>query len=621
MITKEQLDEYIKHYNEGRPDIPDSTYDQLLEEYIQANGENSRPYLRQKQNDIIYNMTSTLSKVYGVTTPMREGQKTYEQWFNTKKINPNSRIIIQPKYDGCSVVVDKDMNFFTRGDYDNGESIDVTELFVNHPNNYLSQLNNSVEGVKCEAIISSEDFHNNGLDKIYYTPRDAVAAIITSRNIEMSKFITLIPLRDAINGNQWVTGALQDVSIATATADDFNTIQQFIVDKLNDGAQVEFNSKHYAIDGVVVSVINEEGITQEEIAIKILNDINETKLINVEFQFGKTGRITPVAIVEPVKFCDGKRTVDHITLSTLERVYNMNLRYGDTVRLMYNIVPYFLESYHDGNIPIQIPTKCPMCGEELDTSTLKQVRCVNPNCRGLKLGSIIRYCSEMKMFGVSTATITKFYDEGLISEISDLYNLKISDITKLAGFKETSASNIINSIHKASTDIPVSRWLGSLPFKDVNSKTWEILLNTVFGRDELKKSNGIIYYIDNDDSTLFLTECLVQHIPNVGVATKRSIHEGWLKNIDEMKKIIHHISFKITTVSNMNTKAKVTLTGFRDKDLISRLAESGYAIQDFNNSTEYLIIPDSNYNNQKTFKAKNMGIPILTKDEAYKTLI
>ena len=65
------------------------------------------------------------------------------------------------------------------------------------------------------------------------------------------------------------------------------------------------------------------------------------------FQFGKTGKITPVAIVEPVKFCDGKRTVDHITVSTLDRVNEMNLRKGDTVRVMYNIVPYLLYSAQD----------------------------------------------------------------------------------------------------------------------------------------------------------------------------------------------------------------------------------------------------------------------------------
>lgn len=618
-ITKDQLDEYIKSYSQGNPMIPDSEYDRLLEEYLKENGENLRPFLRQKQSDVVSSLVGTLPKVFGVVTPMREGQKTYEQWLKTKKIDPKSKIIIQPKFDGCSIAMDKEMRFFTRGDYDNGESVDVTELFASRT---IGQPE-SVDGVKFEGIISKEAFKEYHLDKDYKTPRDAVSGIITSRNTELSPLITLVPLRESLNNSEWVCDRLQDLSIVTATAGDLNSIQRFVVDKLNDGANVIYEGKHYAIDGVVVSVLNEDHSTYNEIAIKILNDINESKLIKVDFQFGKTGRITPVAIVEPTSFCDGRRTVDHITLSTLERVVDMNLRYGDTVRLMYNIVPYFLDSYHDGTIPIQIPTKCPMCGEPLDMKTLKLVRCTNINCHGLISGSITRYCVHMKMFGISEATVNRLYDEGMISSISDLYELKVSDIMELDGFGEVSARNIINSIEKASNDVPVSRWLGSLPFKDVNSKTWDIVLNSMFGNDELKKSNGIMMYINNEDDSVFINDCLSRYIPGVGEATKRAIHEGWMRNLPEMRKIIKHISFKITTnVSSANSKGRVTFTGVRDENLKRMLIEAGYEINDFSLSkTKYLIVPDERYANNKTMKANSNGIPVMTLIQAYESLV
>jgi len=620
-ITKEQLDEYIRLYNQGNPIISDETYDRLLEEYLTEHGENERPFLRQKQSDSISSLVGTLNKVYGVVTPMREGQKTYEQWLKTKKINPKSRIIIQPKFDGVSIAMDRNMVFFTRGDYDNGESVDVTDLFFSC---YKASVpTEAIEGVKFEGIISKEIFKEYNLDKEYKTPRDAVSGIITSRNTELSPLITLIPLRETVEDKFWVCGDLQDVSIVSATADDLDCIQQFIIDKLNDGAVMVYNGDHYAIDGVVVSVLNEDGSVDEEIAIKILNDINETKLIKVDFQFGKTGRITPVAIVEPTSFCDGRRTVDHITLSTLERIVDMNLKHGDTVRLMYNIVPYFLDSYHDGTIPIQIPTKCPMCGEPLDMKTLKLVRCTNSNCHGLISGSITRYCVHMKMFGISEATVNRLYDEGLISSISDLYELKVTDIMDLEGFGEVSARNIINSIEKASSDIPISRWLGSLPFKDVNAKTWNIILNTIFGDNELRKSNYMIMYIENEDDSLFINECLLRHyIPGIGDATKRAIHEGWLRNIKEMRKIIKHVSFKITSnVSNNNSKGIVTFTGIRDKDFAERLIKSGYAVGDFSNNTTILIVPDKEYVSNKVVKARKLGIPIYTITEANKSLM
>ena len=132
MISEQQLKEYIDAYNRGEPLISDEEYDRLLEEYLKVNGEDKRPYLRQKQSGVVNGLVGTLKKVYGVREPMREGQDTYEKWFQRKGINPNAKIIIQPKFDGASIALDKSGRFFTRGDYQNGESVDVTDLFKNH---------------------------------------------------------------------------------------------------------------------------------------------------------------------------------------------------------------------------------------------------------------------------------------------------------------------------------------------------------------------------------------------------------------------------------------------------------------------------------------------------------
>ena len=86
MITEQQLKEYIDAYNRGEPLISDEEYDRLLEEYLKVNGEDKRPYLRQKQSGVVNGLVGTLKKVYGVREPMREGQDTYEKWFYRKYI-------------------------------------------------------------------------------------------------------------------------------------------------------------------------------------------------------------------------------------------------------------------------------------------------------------------------------------------------------------------------------------------------------------------------------------------------------------------------------------------------------------------------------------------------------
>lgn len=613
MITKEQLDEYIRAYSQGKPLISDEEYDRLLEEYLRENGEDKRPYLRQQQSGVINGLVGTLKKVYGVREPMREGQDTYEQWFIRKGINPNAKIIIQPKFDGASIAVDKSGRFFTRGDYQNGESVDVTELFKNH--NIEKYIREAVDGVKFEAIMCHENFYSAGIDELksYLKPLDVVNAIIHSRNSEVSEYITLVPLRESIGGHEYVCSELQSVSLVTTTADDFETIQQFIVDKLNDGATVEYGGLHYSIDGVVVSVLGEDGETTHEIAIKILNDINETKLVDVKFQFGKTGKITPVAIVEPVLFCDGKRTVDHITVSTLDRVNELGLRKGDTVRVMYNIVPYLLNTAHDGSTRIQLPTHCPKCGAPFEYTSLKTVRCTNPICEGRKLGSIIRYCEKMKMMGVGEATIERFFNEGLIRDIPDLYEITSNDIVKISGFREASANNIINAITKASTDIPVARWLGALPFLDVDSKKWDMLLNSIIGNDEMKKSN-IIRHIVLESPEEF-GELLLTKVKGLGPATIKAMNEGWMTNLDMMKKIINNISFRITT--SKGSVDKICLSGTRDRNVINHLISKGYDVVDnFTRDVKYLVIPDKSFTSSKIFKAEKLGIKILTIEEA-----
>ena len=613
MITEQQLKEYIDAYNRGEPLISDEEYDRLLEEYLKVNGEDKRPYLRQKQSGVINELVGTLPKVYGVQTPMREGQDTYEKWFTRKGINPNAKIIIQPKFDGASVAVDKTGDFFTRGDYQNGESVNVTELFKEH--NIKKYMREAVDGVKFEAIMSHETCYSAGIDEIegYLKPLDVVNAIIHSRNSKLSGYITLVPLRESIGGDEYVCSELKSISLIT-TADDFETIQQFIVDKLNDGATVEYNGRHYSIDGVVVSVLGEDDQVTNEIAIKILNDVNETKLIDITFQFGKTGKITPVAIVEPVQFCDGKRTVDHITVSTLDRVNELNLRKGDSVRVMYNIVPYLLDSKHDGYKRIQLPTHCPKCGAPFEYTSLKTVRCTNPVCQGRKLGSIICYCEKMKMMGVGEATLTTLFDTGYIKDISDLYTLTSEDIQSLPGFKETSANNIIKSIHDNSTDVPVVRWLGALPFLDVDSKKWDLLLTSVLGADEMYRSN-VIYHIFSEAPDEFDTLLMSKPVRGIGTATLKSMNEGFMTNKHMFKRIIKHITFKSTT--NVSNLGRVCLTGTRDKTVTDYLTKKGYQVSDsLTKDTVLVVRPDPMFESGKTKKAYDLGIKIITINEA-----
>lgn len=615
MVTKEELERYQIAYSQGNPLISDEEYDALLEEYLKENGEENRPFLRAQQSDDVNDIVGTLTKAYGVTEPWREGQMFYAKW--QKKISPDAKIILQPKFDGCSIACDLVTGrWYTRGDYDNGESVDVTELFEDRLTHYRTYVGNSFTAIKFEAIMAKEVYDKLNLKTSYKRPRDAVSGAITSRDIDMCKYITLVPLRIYGDNHQYIPSPLNGISVELS-ADDFDGIQAFINDRLADGAVVKFNVGTYAIDGVVVSVI-EDNHTTDEIAIKILNNIKETKIINIDYQYGKTGKITPVGILDPVKF--DTVTVDHVGLSTLDRVMELGLKYNDTVRIVYNIVPYLLDTYNDGTIPIPIPKNCPICGAPLNFKTLKTVRCTNPQCKGLKIGMINRYCEKMKMMGVSKGILTKLFEAGLIESIGDLYRLTPEKIMSLDGFKEKSANNIINSIRKASTDVPLSRWMGALPIKDISAKTWQLVIDARYPMDELKASNAYRNAIQNGTPDSFMTECIPNYVYGFSTNTYAAMREGLVLYWDEIQDVIQYINFKCTTNLTKPIKGRVTLTGTRDGKLISYLIEKGYDVNDYSSKTIALIIPQKGYVSSKVVKAKKMGIPVYTIEEAYEAL-
>ena len=621
MLTKEELDKYIAAYNQGKPLISDEEYDDLLEEYLKEHGEENRPFLRQKQTDNVNNAVGTLTKLYGVTKPLegKTGKKIYLDWLKGR--DPKTQIIVQPKFDGCSVAYDlaHDM-YFTRGDYDNGESVDVTELFDGRV--HVNYDGFEADTMKFEAEISNDVYDRLFKDK-YEKPLNATSGIISSRNKELIDYVTLIPLRMYIKKYSFVPTALRDLCMIT-TADDTDAIETFIADKLSDGATVEFNGMTYRIDGVVVSEMipcDETPVKYrigDEAAIKILNNIRETKIITIDYQYGKTGKITPVGILEPVTFPGA--TVDHVSIANLDRVVKLGLRYNDTVRIVHNIVPYLIDTKHDGTIPIQVPQNCPICGAPLNYKTLKTVRCTNPKCSGLRIGMIHRYCEKMKMFGIAKGNLTKLFDAGIIESISDLYELTVDRIMSVQGFKEKSADNIVKSIWASSQHVDLAKWMGALPIKDVSAKTWNTIIKAKFGNDMMKASNVYVAEITNGNPDSFMMNCIPDYVYGVSVNTYRAIREGLVTYWEDIQDVVKYITFNVLTDLNKPIKGRVTMTGTRDEKLTNYLVEHGYEVDDFSSKTIALVIPTRAYVSSKVGKANKLGIPIYTIEEAYKAL-
>lgn len=615
-VSKELIDRLINSYQSGNSDVTDESYDQLLEEYLAEHGEDKRPFLRQKQSSSVNDIVGTLPKRYGVRTTMRDNQKPYTEW--VEKIQKGgilqAPIIIQPKFDGCSVACDIPTGrFYTRGDYDNGESVEVTDLFANRMDDIRGMVTDDTIAIKFEAILDRDAYQSTPL-KSYKRPRDAVQATISSHNKEYANLITLVPLRAITNTQaQYIPEDLFHICLK-ANMDDYSTIENYIKSVLDDNATVRFAEKTFDIDGVVVSISEARQSLpsmidpNHEVAIKILFNVKLGTLKTIDFQFGKQGRITPVAILDPPVEFD-KVKVDHVTLSTLQRVVDMQLRHNDTVRVMYNIVPYLIDSQHDGDYPIPVPQKCPICGADLDYLSYKLVRCSNPNCKGLRLGAIIRHAEKMKMFGLSKGIITKLYDNEFVLCISDLYDLRKWDdcIAQMPGFGYTSYDNMLKSVDTALANATLERFLGALPFNDIDEKTWKLVVNAV-GRDKLIQS-----MVDGTFPEMIMG---VGYIPNVKTAKIQRMVDGYLRNKEELQTLMEWIPPKLKEPlpKYITQKGRVCFTGFRDKELEQKLIDNGWDVGGFTKDMKYLIVPDLDYTSEKVRKAKELGIEVVDRD-------
>lgn len=613
--SKDLIDRLIKSYSSGFSDISDEAYDALLEDFLKRYGEDKRPYLRAKKSDSVSEFLPTLPKAYGVTTPMRQGQTTYSDWRNKHNFK-SLTFVAQPKFDGCSVAYDlKTKRFFTRGDTDNGESVDVTDLFINHN---LNEKNlDGFDAIKFEAICSKQTF-GELFSNTYKRPRDVVAAAIHSRDTAMSNYVTLIPLRKIKNKKLYMTDTLKEMSlVGTVGTTEYSSIQNFIDNLLENNASQYFKNETFECDGVVVSNIDNttNEVLVDEIAIKILNLQKKTKLKRVIFSMGKSGRVTPVAEVEPVKF--DKVTVQNISLENLNRMTELKLRFGDTVNIMYNIRPYLLSSDHDGGAEIPIPDICPVCGYKLTRLGPEMVGCENPACRGNEIGSIVRYCQNMKMYGISTSTIETLYDAELIRSISDLYHLKVEDISSLDRFGMVSAANIVNSISKASTNVNPLRWLSSLPCRNIGLKTWMMIQKGVLDNDNMRLGNLLKEVCKQETPDMFIEE-LCKPVFGVDDLTLNAIKTGVKYAWKDIHDIIQHITFSILTPMK-NSKGLIVLSGTRDKTLIEYLESIGYEVSDsFKSDAKYVVVPTLDFTSSKTKKAQSKDIPIISAQQALK---
>src|SRR5438445_2379065 len=265
------------------------------------------------------------------------------------------------------------------------------------------------------------------------------------------------------------------------------------------------DSLPYEIDGIVVKVDrvalqDELGFTGKAprwaIAYKYAARAGITKLENVRWQVGRTGKLTPVAELAPVAI--GGTTVRNATLHNMDEIERLGVMIGDYVQVERggDVIPKVAKVIDDKDHPrgtqeILAPEKCPVCGTKVVRTEVEvDYRCVNANCPAKLLGTILHFASRgvMNIDGMGEALVTQLTESGLVKNVADIYKLTKADLLSLQRFADKSAQNILDEV-ESSKKLPLERVIYGLGIRMVGERTAQFLAEHFGSMDELAKAS------------------------------------------------------------------------------------------------------------------------------------
>ncbi|MCK4839957.1 MAG: NAD-dependent DNA ligase LigA, partial [Desulfobulbaceae bacterium] len=435
-----------------------------------------------------------------------------------KKDILNSSYMAEPKLDGLAVELVYENGLLTtgstRGDGRTGENITTNLKTV--PTIPLrirsSKIPARVE-VRGEVFIGLDGFRalndQRLLDgeNIFANPRNAAAGslrqldskITAVRPLDFYAYGISEPLALSVDNHSQVLEFLEECGFKINRLSKLCPDIQKVIDHFGFLAEQRHNLE-YEIDGMVVKVNsldlqqrlgNKARSPRWAIACKFPATQSSTRLLDVEFQVGRTGAITPVALLKPVNV--GGVMVSRATLHNEDEIIRKDLRINDKVLVQRagDVIPEVVKPIKEkrsGNeLLIKMPSHCPECSKELVRKVGESaLRCLNIQCPAQKMRALIHFAgkSGLDIEGFGARAMAQLFECGLIREIPDLYSLQLADFAELPGWGEKSAGNALTSLQK-SKNPTLARFITALGVRYVGEGTAQLLEDNYGSLDRL----------------------------------------------------------------------------------------------------------------------------------------
>ncbi len=649
-----------RYYENHAPEISDFEYDKLFEELKTLEAEHPEFYDPTSPTQRVGGMA--LDKFEKVKHEVRMGSLTDVFDFDAlrafvrsaqNEVGMDTEFSVEPKIDGLSVSLKYENGILsvgaTRGNGTEGEDVTANIKTIRSiPLELERPLNITVRG---EVYMPRKSFERlnkakeeNG-EALWANPRNAAAGSL--RQLD-SKETAKRGLDIFVFNYQ--SGSLEDDTITTHAETinkikdlGFNTISMLAVTSSEDeiiDAIIKLGENRpslpYDIDGVVIKVNSLEkrkemgegtNTPKWAVAYKFPPEQKTTRLLDILVQVGRTGVLTPLAELEPVKLAG--TTVSRATLHNIDIIREKDIRIGDIVIVQKagDIIPEVVgsvkEQRSDDSVPFEMPSTCPSCGGELkydDASefvdgdedfTLGALRCVNPSCPAQLERNITHFASKkaMNIDGMGGKMVKLLLDNQLISDPSDLYYLKKEDIEGLDRMGEKSAQNLVKAIENSKT-AGLARVIYSLGIRHIGE----------VASGELASKFG------SADAIFDATEEQICEIEDFGLIMARSVVDFFKRPetryiIDRLTSAGVVVTEKIVEKTSEFDGLTFVLTGTLEnmtRDEASEMikARGGKTSSSVSKKTDYVLAGEEA--GSKLTKAQALGVKIINKEEFLK---
>nr|WP_279017457.1 NAD-dependent DNA ligase LigA [Staphylococcus schleiferi] len=573
------LHQYNYEYHvQDNPSVPDSEYDKLLHELIDI--EENHPELKTSDSPTVRvggQAQSSFEKVRH-DTPMLSLSNAFNE-ADLKKFDQRVRDAVgeveymcELKIDGLAVslkyVNGKFVQGLTRGDGTTGE--DITENLKTIQAIPLTLKKNISFEVRGEAYMPRKSFlklneaKSERGEQPFANPRNAAAGSLRQLDSKLAAARKLDIFLYSINDFTELDATTQSEALDELDTLGFKTnperrkkgTMQEVIDYIHYWTE-QREQLAYDIDGIVIKVNSidyqeEMGFTQKSprwaIAYKFPAEEVITDLLDIELSIGRTGVVTPTAILEPVRVAG--TTVSRASLHNEDLIHEKDIRIGDSVvvkkagDIIPEVVRVIFDRRTDDVVKYHMPTHCPSCGHELVRIEGEvALRCINPKCQAQLVEGLIHFVSRqaMNIDGLGTKIIEQLYEQQLIKDVGDIFYLTKEDLLPLERMGEKKAQNLLNAIEK-SKEQSLEHLLFGLGIRHLGVKASQVIAEKYETMDRLfkateaelvaiydvgeKLAQSLITYLENDDIRALIEKLKAKDVNMTFKGQKLSEIEG-----------------------------------------------------------------------------------------------